>query len=172
MTDLKDITSSIYTIKDLGAFKLRKVHPTWSNPTMLGVFDYFNTSNVNAYQILPDKNHSTLDIPDMSKELIVDQEPIWKWLNKEWKYDISDKISVVTNLETLKGKTVTEVMRWEKEEWEMFAGSGEDVKEEDIRVVPLGLLLGIDKSLEHSLNLNIGKGMWRKDALDEWKDWG
>ncbi len=38
-------------------------------------------------------------------------------------------------------------MRWEKDEWEIFAGAGPDITEPERRVVPLGVLLAADPSL-------------------------
>lgn len=162
----------VFSIASLGNFKLQKVDTSWSNITMLGVVDYSNLDVLkNAYQIVPDKNHYTLDIPNMSKEWNGDLEPAWKWLRNDWEYNISSSTTVVTNLDALKGETITEVMRWESEEWEMFAGSGPDVEQEQVRVVPIGLLFSIDNTLQKSLSLDIGKGMWRKGKGSEWNDW-
>lgn len=162
---------NMFSINSLGNFKLQKVHSSWSKITLLGAIDYFNLNTLNAYQILPDENHYTLDIPDMSKEWNSDLESAWKWLKDDWKYEIPSNITVVTNLDALKGQPITEVMRWESEEWEMFAGAGPDVEQGQIRVVPIGLLFSIDNTLQTALNLDIGKGMWRKDKGSEWNDW-
>jgi hypothetical protein len=45
------------------------------------------------------------------------------------------------------------------------------VKEEDIRVVPLGVLLGADQSLEDVLGLEVGKGIWRDANELKWQQW-
>ncbi|EMS31845.1 hypothetical protein C943_01804 [Mariniradius saccharolyticus AK6] len=156
----------------LGSFSLVKVHPSWSKLLMLGVYDYFQVSEFNALQILPDAEHHTLDVPDLSKEFDTKAEPVWKWLIDEWNYSVPRDSKVVTNLAALKGEKITEIMRWEKSEWEMFAGPGPDVPKEQMRIVSLGTLLGIDQTLVPSMNLKIGKGLWRDHVDLIWNDWG
>ena len=66
---------------------------------------------------------------------------------------------------------MTEVMRWEEDEWEIFAGAGPDATEDEKRVVPLGILLSADPSLLPAVDLPVGTGLWR-DAQSEWHPWG
>ena len=40
------------------------------------------------------------------------------------------------------------------------------------RVVPLGVMLGIDPSLAPALALEIGKGIWREGGTGPWRAWG
>lgn len=61
----------------------------------------------------------------------------------------------------LYGEKATELTRWETNEWKIFSGSGPDVPKEDIRIIPLAILIGIDKSLEPALHLDVGKGLSR-----------
>jgi len=89
---------------------------------LLGVFDYYRRADVQAYQIMPDSNHFTNDIPDMSKEWSVSTEHVWQWLNRKWSYNIPESSTVIINLYALQGESITELMRWEQDEWEMFAG--------------------------------------------------
>jgi len=70
------------------------------------------------------------------------------------------------------GEPITELMRWEEGEWEMFAGPGPEVQKEDIRVVSLGTILGLDNTLLPAVHLEIGKGLWRTDKDSEWQNWG
>ena len=170
-TESNRLEKTKFNLDSLGIFKLQKVDYSWSGLTMLGVLDFYNLDKVEAYQILPDELHYTLDIPDMSKKWSAQVEPIWKWLNNEWDYGVSEKTAVVTNLDALKGRPITEIMRWELEEWEMFAGSGPDVDKKDIRIVPIGVLLGIDNSLITALDLEIGKGLWRENSGNKWNSW-
>lgn len=167
-----DDLNSPYFVDSIGEFTLKKVDSSWSEIMMLGVFDYYNLKNINAYQVIPERKNFTLDIPDMSQVWSSQKQPIWKWLKEDWTFDISDKITVVTNLDALKGNPITEIMRWEKEEWEMFSGTGPEIDKEDIRVVPIGVLLSLDKSLLPALELEVGKGMWREDASSIWNTWG
>ena len=49
--------------------------------------------------------------------------------------------------------------------------AGPDVEEEDIRMVPLGTILGIDAALKPILNLVVGQGLWRDNKDSDWQDW-
>ena len=158
-------------ISSLGIFSLRATHPTWSRLMMLGVYDFYNDDKIEALQILPSKENYTLDIPDMSIEF--DQtEPIWKWLVKEWDLKVPMDSSVITDISAMQGETIVEVMRWEDNEWEMFSGPGPDVPKAQKRVVSLATLLGVDTTLTPSINLPIGKGMWRDALESDWTPWG
>lgn len=168
----KNLEEQSFIVDDLGTFKLIKVHSSWAEKTMLGVYDFYDLKTIKAYQIVPDKNFMTIDIPDMSVEFNPIIEPAWKWLEKKWEFKIPENITVVTNLDALKGEPITQVMRWEEDEWEMFAGSNEDLDEDDVRVVPIGLLLSEDGTLLPALELKTGKGLWRESQDDEWNDWG
>ena len=155
----------------LGTFSISKANTSWSKLLLLGAFDYYNQIEIEVWQILPDGQHHTLDVPDMSQVFDVASEPVWQWLSRKWDYPVPSNSMAVSNLKVLFGEKATEVTRWEKDEWEIFAGAGPDVPKEDMRMVPLGILLGIDKSLEPAAHLNIGKGLWRDSIELEWNDW-
>jgi hypothetical protein len=159
-------------IDTLGEFSFLSVDRSWSKMMLLGVFDHYKEADIQAYQIVPEASHFTYDTPDMSREWSVSSEPVWQWLNSKWPYNVPESSTVVTNLEALCGEPITELMRWEKDEWEMFAGPGPDVKKEDTRVVSLGTILGIDKTLLPAVDIEIGKGLWRTDKDSEWQNWG
>ena len=158
------------TISKLGDFSISKVDKTWSDLMLLGVFDYYKLKEVKSYQIKPDSKHFTLDIPDMSKRWSSNIDPVWQWLNKEWHYPVPVNSNVVTDIQVLQGSDIVEVMRWGNNEWEMFSSSSVD--EEDIRVVPLGVILGLDESIEVAIHLKVEKGVWREDRESKWNDWG
>ncbi len=139
---------------------------------MLGVFDFYKQEEVEALQILPDREQYTLNIPDMSKKFNVSSEPVWQWLDRKWDYSVPEDSTVVTNINALLGHTITEVMRWKNDAWEMFAGAGPDVEEKDMRVVSLGTILGIDPTVSPATNLDIGKGLWRDSLDSDWSNWG
>jgi hypothetical protein len=160
-----------FQIGSRGSFELSKVHHSWSSLMMLGYFDFYKVTTVAALQIIPGSTHFTLDVPDMSKEWNLDSEPIWKWLSKTWDNPVPENSTIVTNLAALRGAKITEVMRWEQDEWEAFVGPGPDVRKEDIRVVSVGTLLGIDASLEPILTLPVGNGLWRDSADLTWHEW-
>ncbi|MEO1253297.1 MAG: DUF4262 domain-containing protein [Bacteroidota bacterium] len=159
------------TDRRLGTFTLSKVHDTWSQEMLLGAYDYYQTEDIAAYQIKPDMEHTTLDIPDMSVDRKQSINAVWKWLDHDWDLPVPKNSTATTNLDALMGKPITEVMRWEVDEWEMFAGSGPDILKEDMRVVPVGTILGIDASLSKALSLEVGKGIWRESATTEWNNW-
>lgn len=164
---------SVFTVDDLGSFTLRRVHQSWIGSLMIGVLDYYDTSSVEVYQIVPDETHWTIDIPNLEKEWNATDQPIWKWLIDKWMYSVSSSSTVTTNLDALRGDKVTEAVRWEDDEWEMFAGSGPDVPDEDCRVVPIGTLIAADPSLNIVLDLEIGKGVWREvNEESSWQPWG
>lgn len=160
-------------LSNLGTFTLSPVNNTWCKKMMLGVYDYYNIENFIAYQVLPNKKHFTLDIPNMS--IVWSPEDIvWKWLddNISWDLGIPKDSKVITELNVLFGDKVKEVMRWEENEWEAFTQNGENIDKNDIRILPITTLLGIDNTLTSILNLDIGKGYWRSDENSEWNDWG
>jgi hypothetical protein len=167
----KNINDLKIYVENLGVFSLNNVDDSWCRLMMLGVFDYYKVDKVKAFQIIPDSTHYTLDIPYMSKERTDSTEPVWQWLNQEWDYPVPVNSTVITNINTLFGEEITELTRWENNEWEMFAGAGPDVKKEDLRVVPLGTILGIDKSILPALKLDIGEGLWRDSRESEWNNW-
>jgi Domain of unknown function (DUF4262) len=160
------------TVGDLGNFSLSTVDSSWIKLMMLGVFDHYKKNDITAFQIMPDLDHYTLDIPKMSNEWTASSEPVWQWLVREWDYDVPKNSTVVTNINALLGESITEVMRCENDEWEMFAGAGPDVAEKDVRVVSLGTILGIDKTLIAAINIDNGKGLWRDSGESEWNNWG
>lgn len=159
------------SIDSLGDFSIVRVDKSWSQLLTLGLFDYYNQTEIQVWQILPDANHRTLDVPDTSQQFEVASQPIWQWLTRKWDYPIPNGSMAVTDLNVLFGEKATEVTRWEEDEWEIFSGSGPDTPKESMCIVPLGLLLGIDKSLEQVMQLEIGKGLWRDGAELTWNDW-
>lgn len=158
------------SLEPLGVFSFRRVEVGWARSLMLGVSDYYREDNIPAYQIVPDDLHRTIEIPDLGFAYGPETAPGWRWLHEEWVYPIPRLSAGITNLEALRGARITEVVRWEEDEWELFAGAGPDVPEEDIRVVPLGILLGSDNSLEPITALTVGSGLWR-EGLSGWHPW-
>jgi hypothetical protein len=167
----KKVDSS-FPVDKLGSFTLRKAHPSWVKSLLLGALDYYKSSEIGAYQIVPDKDHWTVDIPDLGEEWSAKAEPIWQWLHQEWSYPVSPKSMATTNLAALRGSRITEATRWKADEWELFAGPGPDVSFEEARVVPLGSLLAADPSLTPVLNLEMEKGLWRESEGGDWEPWG
>ena len=138
---------------------------------MVGALDFYRETDLPALQIVPDEAHWTIDVPDLSEPWSAKASPIWQWLQEPWRYPVPSKSKAVTNLAALRGERITEAMRWEEDEWDLFAGPGPDVPKDEIRVIPLGTLLGHDETLGSVVNLPIGSGLWRDDA-SEWHPWG
>jgi len=160
--------NSQFSLSDNDVFYLGTVDSSWCKKLMLGVYDYYSVDEIMAYQIIPIER--TLDTPLMSDALIPN-DPIWKWLYMDWNIDAPKNSYIITDLNALKGKTITEVAKWEDHVWEMFSGPGPDVEKEDIRIVPLGTILGIDATLKPILNLIVGQGLWRDNKDSSWQDW-
>src|SRR5438128_635852 len=53
-------------VDSLGSFSLRKVDATWGSALMLGALDFYRASEIPAVQIVPDREHWTVDIPDLT----------------------------------------------------------------------------------------------------------
>lgn len=69
--------------------------------------------------------------------------------------------TAATDLAALRGDRVTEAARWEEGYWELTAGEGPNVPEDEVRIVPLGTLLAADPSLMPVVSLPVGGGLIR-----------
>lgn len=162
------LVDSEFFLPNNDSYYLTKVDSSWIKKLMLGVYDYYNVNEIIAYQIIPEDR--TMDTPLMSEPMIP-KDPIWKWLDINWDLDAPKNSYVITDIDSLKGKTIIELTRWEEHVWEMFSGAGPDVSENDIRTVPLGTILGIDSTLEVITKLTVGQGLWRDNKYSSWQDW-
>jgi len=153
-----------------GTFSFRKVEASWASALMLGAFDYYPGKSIEAYQIVPDEAHSTVDVPDLSKAWSPTHTPGWRWLNEAWPFPVPKTSVALTDLSVLRGARITEVMRWEEDEWEIFSSDGWTIPESERRVVPLGILLDADKSLLPAVDLRVETGFWR-DRDSNWNSW-
>jgi len=159
-------------IPDLGAFQLRQVEASWIKSLLLGATDFYGRDSIQALQIVPDKQHWTIDVPDLSKAWDASLEPVWQWLHNPWMFDVLPRSTATTNLAALRGERVTEAARWEEDQWELFAGAGPDVPKGDLRVVPLGTLLAADMSIVAVAQLHVGGALWRDQEGGQWEKWG
>jgi hypothetical protein len=161
-----------FQLESIGSFSICDVHSTWARALMLGAADYYGQADISAWQVVPDQEHWTLDIPDLRRSWSATLEPCWRWLHEQWSYAVPVQSVATTNLDALRGGRVTEAARWEAEQWELFAGAGPDVPHDEMRVVPLGTLLAIDESLAAVTNLAVGRALWRDESDGEWQPWG
>lgn len=155
----------------LGRFSFGSVDESWVKLLLLGAIDYYENSIVPALQIIPSSEYLTLDIPNLSNAWDPLLEPVWKWLQEVWNENIPKSSTAITNLAALRGQQVTEAMRWEEDQWEIFSGAGPEVLEKDVRVVPLATLVAIDGSLNAVTRLKIGEGVWRNFDEPDWHPW-
>jgi hypothetical protein len=170
--DGKDTLTSV-DVARLGTFSLLPVDASWSKLLLLGALDFYDLEEITVLQISPAPERFTLDVPDLSRPWDEALEPVWRWLHTEWEFPVPAQSVATTNLAALRGDPVTEVARWEETEWEMFAGAGPDVPPADVRVVPLGTLIGIDQSVDAATKLGVGSAIWRDpDATSTWNVWG
>ena len=160
------------TVDDLGSFRLGKAHSSWTRPLLLGARDYHKADNVDAYQVIPDDAHTTIDVPDMTSEWTAASSPAWRWKHEPWPYAVDRGSDVFTNLAALRGARINEVKRDKETSWEMLAGVGAKVTIDECRFAPLGTLLAHDHSLAAALELKVGYGLWRDDEDNEWTEWG
>jgi hypothetical protein len=168
----RDREAQRFKVAGQGSFTLRKAHASWATRFMRGALDYYQVLEIPALQIVPDEAHRTKDVPDLSAPWSATTEPLWRWLHEPCPYPVSKQAVAATNLAALRGERITEVTRWEEDEWELFAGAGPDVTEDELRVVALGILIVMDESLAPVLNLAIGEGLWRNpDPDSEWQPW-
>lgn len=159
-------------VPKLGTFSLRRAHESWAKALMIGALDYFDEKYIPALQIVPDQEHRTIDVPNLGNPLAEAMDPPWQWLLSDWGYDVPERSVAMTNLDALRGGKITEAARWEPDQWELFAGSGPDVRPEDVRAVPLATLLSVDDSLRPVLDLPIGGAIWREnESGSEWHEW-
>lgn len=161
--------NSVFKCERSGEMKLLEIHSSWSERMIMGVYDYHNLDSVRAMQILQ-SGEALLDVPAMSGPFNV-HNAIWKWLSVLWDKNTPHGAYVITNVQFLRGETVTEIMRFEDGYWEMFVGSTSEISDADVRVLPLGAMIGIDCSLEKAIELNVGDGLWRVNKDDCWHDW-
>lgn len=166
-----DQNQRMIEVNNYGFFELKNIHHTWTKLMALGIYDYYKTENVLALQIIPDSKHITLDVPDMSEEFNVLSQPVWKFLSRNWDYPVKISSTAVTDIQFLKGEKITEVTRWEDDEWEAFTGNGNEIDEKKVRVISVATMIAIYPTLEIILSLDVGKGLWRdKDDLI-WQEW-
>jgi hypothetical protein len=158
-------------LEELGTFSILPIDASWSKLLMLGVYDVYKVEKVNAFQIIPDRNHQTLDIPDMTRPFTPTLFPVWRYLVQNWDLNVPITSQVTTNLEFLKGQPLTEIIRWEPDFWEMFHGEAPNIPKEQRRVVSISTIVGIDKTILPALELQIKKGLYRDENEEEWTFW-
>lgn len=147
---------------------LPPVHPTWAKHLLLGAFDFYVSPT--AVQLLPDAEHRTLDVPDLSQRFDPAGEPAWRWLIDPCPHELPPDAMAATDPDALRGEPISEGMRWEDNHWELYSRPGPDVPNATQRIVPLQLLLALDPSLEPFIHLDSEQGLWR-EPFGDWRAW-
>jgi hypothetical protein len=88
---LGPVWQSELVVPELGKFTLRQAHASWTRSLLLGALDYYSIEDVDAYQIVPEARHRTIDVPNTSKEWSATDEPMWRWRDDGWPYTISPR---------------------------------------------------------------------------------
>lgn len=145
-------------------FETEVMHISWAKLLALGVFDIYEDEG-QLLQLHPLFN-ATLDSPKASLPWDESTAGPWKWLTKQWDFPVPENSVAVTNIAALQGKTIKIVSRWESDQWQMFAGHNKDVERKDVRVVPLGTMIGIDATLSSAITLEIDKSIKRSPSGD------
>jgi hypothetical protein len=158
---------AIFELEGLGSLLLRKADAAWISELLPGAVDYYRDRQVQAWQVVPDPNHWTLDIPDMQQPWSA--EPAWQWLQAPWSFPVAEGSKAVTELSVLRGGRVLQAARWKEDQWGLFAGGGQEIVEEQLRIVPLAMLLGADPSLERVTSMPVGAELWRHSSEHEWQ---
>lgn len=151
-----------------GKFAVQRAHDSWVRKMCLGAFDHYGTKEVDAFQIVPQGERWTIDTPEMGRERTIGSQAAWKWLDAEWDLPVPEDSTAAADMAVLRGGAVNQVVRWEKDYWEMF--SCESPEKDDCRMATLGTLLAHDPSLSRALDLDIGQGLLR-DADGAWHLW-
>lgn len=156
-----------------GLFALSAVDSSWAERMLFGAFDYYQRSDIRVMQIVPEQ--ALIDTPPMGEIFDPSKHGAWKWLEGGWPHEIEADSVAITNLDALHGHAISEVVRWEDKEWEMFSGPGQEVPDNEIFRVPIATLVGFDASLEQVLGLAVGQGMFRlydDDGVEgPWQPW-
>ena len=159
-------------VEGAGGLAIKSMHSTWTDRLLLGLSDFYHGKTPPCFQLVPEADRATIDVPAMDTPFSATDQPVWQWIERPWPYSIAADAMAVTDLRALRGEKVKEAMRWEENEWELFAGPGDQIDRDDARVVPLASLIGFDPSLEVVIRFEIGKGAWRDASEASWHPWG
>jgi len=169
LKETPDRVQTDHTLGEMGSFSLRDVSTTWSSKLILGALDYYKPSVIKALQVVPDTQHRTIDVPDLSQTFNETAEPIWQWLDKAWDYPIPESLMVITDMDALHGAPILQANRWEEDAWELFSTLSNEFDKEKGRAIPFGTLLAVDPALTLATELDVGEGIWRNPEDLEWK---
>ena len=152
-------------------FSLRRVDKSWVRFTVLGVLDYYDVIQIPLVQVVPPDSKVTIDIPDMTK-MFGESSGVWQYLDDTMSRPSYAAGTVIADIDFLTRKfEITELVRVDFDEWEMFTGDPTCFDKNEIGIIPIGVALHHDNSLIASLDISVGKGLYRADGDAEWIDW-
>ncbi|HUQ02973.1 MAG TPA: DUF4262 domain-containing protein [Kofleriaceae bacterium] len=157
---------TVVVVEGLGSFTLRRADPTWVRWLLCCANAYYR-HDVAAYQIVPDRDHWTVDVPDMTTPWSVESAPAWRFLRDLPPATFPASAHVATGLDVLRGTLVTRATRREPSYWEAFSNA--PLTMQQIRIVPLSTLLATDESLVDLFDLPIGQRRWRPASGHPWR---
>ncbi|KAB2896748.1 MAG: DUF4262 domain-containing protein [Kofleriaceae bacterium] len=161
---------AVFALDALGTFTLRAADTTWVRGLLLGATDYYGR-DVRAFQIVPDDEHLTIDVPDMRHRWTPAAEPAWRWHHEAWRFAIPSDSIAATTIAALQGEPIVEATRRDEARWELLADDAAAVKPADVRFVPLGIFLGVDDALASIVELAPEEGLRRDGPRDPWRRW-
>lgn len=160
-----------FSVPELGHFDLGVVDSSWARTLLLGIFDVYAGEQVPVKQIIPTGDLRTIDVPDLAEAWKPGRDPVWRYVYEPWDLPVPKESKGVTDLNALRGAPISEAMRWEEDNWELFAGVGPEIPREQVRIVPLGGLVAFDPTLEPVVHLGVEEGLMR-DPPGSWRPWG
>lgn len=161
--------------RKFGTFTLAQADSSWGDRMVLGALDFYDKKTIKVMQVLPEPERATIDIPPMTEVFDPKRHRVWQWLDGGWPYDLPTDAVAITNMDALQGYAISELVRWEESEWEIFSGPGPEVPQDEYVKIPFATLLAFDQSLEAALNLELTTGLFRE--FDEqgkegpWQAW-
>lgn len=157
----------------LGACSFQPVDASWAKHLLLGDLDYYAGLNFRALQLIQSSDRLTMDVPNLSRPFEPETELPWRWLVEKWPYPIAGNTSVSTDLEALRGRDVTMVVRHKPggvgTEWDAIALEDTPVPDELARAAPFGTLLAVDPTIGEVLGMGSGHWATRDEIGDPWE---
>lgn len=158
-------------IPGLGKFSLNPLHHTSPKDLTFWVEHYADGLDSRVMQLVPDAQHNTKEIPNLSESWQSMGSPGWRWLTETWDFDVPGNGLVTVDLGVLRGQPVRELVRWGDDSWEAFSGNPAEMRKRDMRVINVATLISLDWTNEVALRLSVGGGVWREGCETPWIDW-
>ncbi|MCA9644221.1 MAG: DUF4262 domain-containing protein, partial [Myxococcales bacterium] len=143
---LRGGTTDRFRVDGLGNFTLGACDASWSEHLLGRAAAHYGSSKISAQQLVPDREHWTVDTPSLSQRFTPESAPAWRWLAEPWNLAIPETAHVATTLEILQGAHATHIARFEADAWEAFGD--EPPADDDVRVVPISVMLAADKRMQ------------------------